>query len=778
MTVRFENQQKPSFGGAHRVNSTGVMAQSTKSFSMNSPVTPQLEISVKGLFSPNLKSTVLGGIHAAQVKFAGTLNEDYNVELRVGEPVNQETTSMMLRSLLLRHLVKKENKDTSTLKLFLDGSFTNWFMGTSRAALADVLALVSRPVDVIVKENVSTEGVMALQSATGKRLMYEHAYISLGPVNGGAPYMRNDDHAVRREFQNEYTRDLEALIMQRTGYSDRNKLYYEEMNRAYPKNSLQALHFGEKGLVDGVLVGHDQVVTRETLNAYIVQNNLSGEKLKQFLNETGNIRKIPSVALAEFSPQSVPNGTPAGKLKEVTVYQDHATLDIKTEAEKQKKDKEKAEQDKAKAAYEAAKEKSAWQLNRATGKVRKQILKRLEALKPKPLTPEAGTANSSPSPTAVTTASGLPGLTIFAETPETAAAKMPLEKVSLKLRVKEANVKQARFNMANIPGERSFLEDDVIFFNDGFVDETAEQMTDALTALDVKKRQEADPSNVKIMVNSPGGSIWAGMDIRSTINQMKSKVDVIVTGMAASCGAYLMSSATGVRMATPNARIMIHDAWWSLGAQTDVHYNDRIDYLDRSTRNFVEAIADASGRPFESVWEDMKIDVWLNPLESMFYGEKGLTDVVLLEGNKAITKADVKAYLVEQMGSEAAFNSYAESKINSLRSGKRSWKPEDHNENDPFGNPLKTIQLVAQRFAKSVSEIQALQKSTPRPNTTMNHYVMSLKKAKAAGGSVDGKPVESDELSTVMMPLSKQSQSILKALQTRWAPKPLPDYTE
>lgn len=775
MTVRFENQPKAYLATANRVNSAGLIGQNKALTLMSYPLTPQLETA----FDSKIKGTVLGGIQAAQVRFAGTLNEDYNVELRVGEPVNQETTSMMLRSLLLRHLVKKENKDTSTLKLFLDGSFTNWFMGTSRAALADVLALVSRPVDVIVKENVSTEGVMALQSATGKRLMYENAYISLGPVNGGAPYMRNDDHAVRREFQNEYTRDLEALIMDKTGYSDRNKLYYEEMNRAYPKNSLQALYFGEKGLVDGVLVGHDQVVTRNTLNAYIAQNNLSGEKLKQFLNETGNIQKIPSVALSEFSPQSVPNGTPVGKLKEVTVYQDHATLDIKAEAEKQKKEKEKAEFEKAKAAYETAKEKSAWQLNRASGKVRKQLLKRLDALKPKPLTPEATSANPSASPTsgtAATTAPGTPGLIIFAETPETAAAKMPLEKVSLKLRVKEANVKQARFNMANVPGERSFLEDDVIFFNDGFVDETAEQMTDALTALDVKKRQEADPSNVKIMVNSPGGSIWAGMDIRSTINQMKNKVDVIVTGMAASCGAYLMSSATGVRMATPNARIMIHDAWWSLGAQTDVHYNDRIDYLDRSTRNFVEAIANASGRPFEAVWEDMKIDVWLNPLESMFYGDKGLTDVVLLEGNKAITKADVKAYLVEQMGSEAAFNSYAENKINSLRSGKRSWKPEDHRDDDPFGNPLRTIQLVAQRFAKPVSEIKMLEKSTPRANTTMNHYVMSLKKAKAPGGSTEGVLLEAETKATERIPLSQKSQAILKALQTRWAPTFSPDF--
>jgi hypothetical protein len=131
--------------------------------------------------------------------------------------------------------------------------------------------------------------------------------------------------------------------------------------------------------------------------------------------------------------------------------------------------------------------------------------------------------------------------------------------------------------------------------------------------------------------------------------------------------------------------------------------------------------------------------------------------------------------MLEQMGSEAAFNSYVENKITSLRSGKRSWKPEDHNENDPFGNPLRTIQLVAKRFAKPVSEIPILQKSTPRPNTPLNHYVMSLKKAKGTGGSVDGQSSQGEEQQGMMMPLSKQSQSILKALQARWAPNPTPD---
>ncbi len=114
--------------------------------------------------------------------------------------------------------------------------------------------------------------------------------------------------------------------------------------------------------------------------------------------------------------------------------------------------------------------------------------------------------------------------------------------------------------------------------------------------------------------------------------------------------------------------------------------------------------------------------------------------------------------------------------METLRSGKRSWKPEDHNEADPFGNPLRTIQLVAKRFAKPIAEVDILAHSTPRPNTTLNHYVMSLKKAKPTGGSVDeAVGTVNGHLNggeTVAVPLSSESQAVLNALLARWTIKP------
>ncbi len=627
------------------------------------------------------------------LRFKGILNEDYQVEHRIDEPVNAETVSAALRALVVRNAIKKAKGDNSSLKFFLEGSYTDWFVGTSRATLADVFSLIDRPVDVIVRQNIENEGIMALQSATGKRLMYDGARISLGPIQAGAPYMRNDDHAVRRELQTEYVRDLEYRLMQRAGIQDRRKLYYEDLNSARNYNALQALHFGEKGLVDGVLVGYDKVVTREALDAYIEVNGLKGDALAKFLANHLNINQIPAVAIADFSPGSLPQKSETSPIPDVSVYDEPS----KVIAENKAKDADKEKSKKTEVPSDAK-------------PAEKTEEKKEEA--PKTLTFYTGYDKKE-------------GFT-----------QVDPEKIALKFKVKEKDIKPGRLNMNNLAGSRGFLEDDVIFFNEGFEDATAEQMTDALTALDKKKRGQENPSNIKIMVNSPGGSVSAGLDIRSTIAHMKTPVDVIVTGMAASCGAFLVSSATGYRMATPNARIMIHDAWWSRPRETDRHYNERIDRLDQASQAFVTAISQASGRPFKEVWEDMKIDVWLNPLESMFYGKKGLTDAILVGNNKVITKADVRRYLIKSMGGALKADKYLEKRLRSLREGNRNWKPEQHNEADPFDNPLKTIETIARTAAKPIETVKTLSRAVPKPNTSADHYVVALPHKPSGEGSV------------------------------------------
>ena len=81
---------------------------------------------------------------------------------------------------------------------------------------------------------------------------------------------------------------------------------------------------------------------------------------------------------------------------------------------------------------------------------------------------------------------------------------------------------------------RGVLHDDVVLYPDGFNAASKEKLCDALLDLDEKKAGQENPSNIKVLVNSPGGSVWAAQEIRGTIAGLDTPVDVIVTGMAAS----------------------------------------------------------------------------------------------------------------------------------------------------------------------------------------------------------------------------------------------------
>lgn len=703
--------RRPSRHGVDVVGSVGDIASSSPA-----PVMPDRVL---------LPAVPRPFFNARPLRFGGLIEEDYHMELRSAAPINPNTTSTLLQGLLVRNAIKKAINDSSTLKLFLDSDWTDWFAGTSRAALADVFRLVDRPVDVVVRENLNDLGMLALQSATGKRLMYEGAMLALGPVQEMANYQRNDDHAVDREWSNEYVRDLEYAIMKRAGVRSRAKLYWQDLNGAAWLNALQALAYGQKGLVDAVVVKFDRVVTREDLDRYLAQQELSDEKKREFLSNHLNIRKIPSRTLAEFSPRSIPPKADKSVVpSDVRRYRSWREI---ADAHDQKKYQE--EQDLL--------------IDSALSTV---ALLAGEQVKTAPLP-----ASSSPNP-----------LTFYKQD-EDGIHAIPFYKVPLGAEARMENTVGKRIFMSNLSESRGLLEDDLIYFNDAFVDESARQVTRAIGDLDRKKRQARMRSNIKILVNSPGGSIASGLDIRSAIQHSKTKVDVMVTGMAASCGAFLVASATGNRLATPNARLMIHDAWWSDPPTTHKLYNQSQDTGVMVTRAFADAIAQASGRPFNEVWQDIKMDVWLNPLEAMFYGKKGLVDAILVGDNKAITRADVRAYLHETLGGEKATNQYLRERLKSLRVGRLHWKPEDHNERDPFDNPLKTIEAVAKKAARDIGEIPELADSVPRPVVDVDQRVVTLPPE-------DGQ----DENAKSENKLSARSQKIIQAVRNWFLGRPRP----
>lgn len=589
-----------------------------------------------------------------QPRFSALINEDYNVIWRRSERLNAKTISAALQAMLSHNAIKKAKEDPSTLKFFLDGIDSNNDDPVDRAALADTMALTDRPVDVIVREVAGNLSMLALQSATGKRMIYAGGEIILGPAEAFAGYKRYDDHEVVRELQNEYVRDLEYKIMQRAGIKDRAYLFNNDLNSSFQMNSLQALAKGENGLVDAVIVGFDRVVTREDLDKYLLQNKLTAKQKENFLSNYHNVYKIPSRLLAEYSPQSIPKASlPNSAIPDINKYMLPSEM--------------------------------------------------LQHVKKNSATSESL-------------------LTFYEPNISDEFSKVDAKHIPLSIEVHKKDIKPSYRIIENIPNKRALLEDDVVFFNDDFDEETGHAVATNISLLDQKKRLSLNPSNIKILVNSPGGTVWSGLHIRNTIHHAKTKVDVIVTGEAASCGAFLMSSATGNRFMTKNARLMIHDTWRSI-SQTDIKsYNQGVDSSKHKTILVVDAVARASGRTFKQAWKDMKINVYMNPLEAIFYGPKGLCDAILVGDNKAITKQDVYDYLVETLGSEEKADKAIKKQISGLRVGKDKWKPEDHNENDPFENPLKTIEAVAAKKARDISEIPQLKDSVPRPEEKIVDY--------------------------------------------------------
>ena len=177
-------------------------------------------------------------------------------------------------------------------------------------------------------------------------------------------------------------------------------------------------------------------------------------------------------------------------------------------------------------------------------------------------------------------------------------------------------------------GERSFdifsrlLNDRIIFLSEEVNDTTASLIVAQLLYLEAQ-----DPDKeIQFYINSPGGSVTAGMAIYDTMQYIKCDVATICVGMAASMGAFLLSAGTkGKRMALPNAEIMIHQP--SAGTQgqiTDmaIHMKRLQTIKDRMNR----ILAENTGRSIEEVTNACERDNFMSSQEAM---EFGLVDRVL-----------------------------------------------------------------------------------------------------------------------------------------------------
>ena len=171
-------------------------------------------------------------------------------------------------------------------------------------------------------------------------------------------------------------------------------------------------------------------------------------------------------------------------------------------------------------------------------------------------------------------------------------------------------------------GERSFdiysrlLKDRIVFLGGEIDDDVANLVVAQLLFLEM----ENPDSDISLYINSPGGSVTAGMAIYDTMQYIKCDVRTVCIGMAASMGAFLlMAGQKGKRQALPNSEIMIHQPLGGASGQaTDVAI--RAEWLVKTKEKMTRLMSEMTGQPIERVKQDVERDYFMSAEEGLKYG--------------------------------------------------------------------------------------------------------------------------------------------------------------
>ena len=171
-------------------------------------------------------------------------------------------------------------------------------------------------------------------------------------------------------------------------------------------------------------------------------------------------------------------------------------------------------------------------------------------------------------------------------------------------------------------GERAYdiysrlLKDRIIFLSDEVNDTTASLVVAQLLFLEAE-----DPDkDIHLYINSPGGSVTAGMAIYDTMQYIKPDVSTICIGMAASMGAFLLNAgAKGKRFALPNSEIMIHQPLGgATGQATDIEIHAK--WILKIKERLNKILSERTGQPIEKIQEDTERDNFMSAQEAKEYG--------------------------------------------------------------------------------------------------------------------------------------------------------------
>lgn len=188
-------------------------------------------------------------------------------------------------------------------------------------------------------------------------------------------------------------------------------------------------------------------------------------------------------------------------------------------------------------------------------------------------------------------------------------------------------IEERQLNVAQMDVFSRLMMDRIIFLGTGIDDYTANVIQAQLLYLD-----SADPGkDISIYLNSPGGSVYAGLGVYDTMQYIQSDVSTICTGIAASMAAVLLvAGAEGKRFALKHSRVMIHQPLGGMqGQASDMEITVR--EIQKLKKELYTIISDHSKNPFERIEKDSDRDYWLTAFEAKEYG---MIDDVLLRAKK------------------------------------------------------------------------------------------------------------------------------------------------
>ncbi len=188
-------------------------------------------------------------------------------------------------------------------------------------------------------------------------------------------------------------------------------------------------------------------------------------------------------------------------------------------------------------------------------------------------------------------------------------------------------IEERQLNVASMDVFSRLMMDRIIFLGVGINDYVANIIQAQLLFLESVDSKK----DIQIYLNSPGGSVYAGLGIYDTMQYITPDVATICTGMAASMGAVLMCAGEkGKRTSLPHARVMIHQPLGGAeGQASDIEITAR--EIQKLKKELYEIIAKHSGQDYEKVWKDSDRDYWMTAEEAKAYG---MIDEILVRNKK------------------------------------------------------------------------------------------------------------------------------------------------